>query len=91
MGTFYNSGLKDGDVIVKVNNISLFPINEKNLKSSFLKDIENHGGVIVVARAVPEEKKYKLLKFIIPQGNVYAEIHPIDLTEVEYNRLKNNI
>lgn len=91
MGTFYKSGLKDGDVIVKVNNISLFPINEKNFKSSFLKDIENHGGIIVVARAVPKEKKFKLLKFIIPQGNVYAEIHPIDLTEVEYNRLKNNI
>jgi hypothetical protein len=91
MGTFYKSGLKDGDIIIKVNNISLFPISEMNHKPSFLKDIENHGGVIVVARAVPEENKYKFLKFIIPQGNVYAEIHPIDLTDVEYNRLKNNI
>ena len=90
-GTFYKAGLKDGDIIIKYNNKSSFPANEQHIRTLLQEISKDTGGEFVVARAEPQEKKFNLLKFIIPKGNACVEVHAIELTETEYYRIKNNM
>ena len=87
-GSFYKSGLKDGDIIISVNNNVLTAAKGNNIKQTIVQNIQKIGGEVTVARADVNNNKYTTYNYIVPPGNACAEIHLIELTEQENKRLQ---
>ncbi len=81
-GTFYSSGLKDGDIIISINGRDVTPTTAKLLERK-ITDRCN----LVIARAIPKEKKYRIIPFTVPAGDPLIHVHHMELTTEEQTRL----
>lgn len=81
---FWRDGLFDNDIIYHVGGWKIGD-NPQKLNQE-LAAIEAKGGTVQILRVV--DKKYKLLRFSVRPGPLYAEIHFLSLTDHELNRIK---
>ena len=83
-GTFYKAGLKDGDIIIRIDG---------NRADSYMaKRLENDGSCqLDVARANPESNNYIIRHFTVPAGNPLIHVHHAALTKEEFDRLNKSI
>lgn len=83
-GTYYKAGLKDGDIIIKIDG------NRAN--SSSAKRLETSGSCqLDIARADPQNDKYVIHHITIPAGEPLIHVHHAVLTKKEFHRLNRSI
>ncbi len=98
-GAFYTAkslsntedGLKDGDVLIKVDNKQVFPTNGIIMERTIIDNLQVSGGNLLIARPDPEHNTYRLLKYQVRAGKCDAELHWMNITEKENERLTSSI
>lgn len=94
-GTFYSSaysnrvadGIRDGDVLIKIMDIKIYPINDESIVGFLLEKIQKNGGPIVVARVNKDLNSYEVFEFVVPKGEALIETHLVELTNEEYDKI----
>ena len=94
-GTFYKyasshdsrSGIRDGDIILEMLGIPIFPNNNVQKIDMLLNQIQKKGGQIKIARANPLTNSYDTINYMVPAGVANVETHRMGLTKQEYNKL----
>lgn len=83
-GTCSQVNLKDGDIVIK--------IDDKPINSISARRLEDYGNCRVeIARPHPEQNSYEIKQFTIPEGNPRIHVDQIQLTAEEYKRLSKSI
>lgn len=90
-GTFYSSGLRDGDILISINGTKVFPASSAALQKAYnLKD-SGAGGNITALQLDDKSNTYKLNHISIPKGKTYCHPHQVQLTPQEYDRLTKSL